>query len=97
MRNYHFVEEVTFKNWIQETLDTIVGEKKAAIKNRIILHLSTICYITDVSDKLNESLFVISLELIGILTSLLCRGSNVEKNSFTRLKMYTSTCKLKLK
>ena len=70
---------------MQETLDTIIGEHQSeAIKNRIILHsVSTICDITDVSNKLNKNLSVISLELIGILTFLLCISSDMETNSFT--------------
>ena len=72
--------------------------KTDAIKNRILLHLSTICYIIDVSNKLNENLSVISLELIGILTFLLCVSSDMETNPFiTLLKMYTPISNLKLK
>ena len=50
---------------MQETLDTIIGEHQSeAIKNRIILQtLSTICDITDVSNKL----MVISLITCNIL------------------------------
>ena len=68
---------------MQETLDTIIGEHQSeAIKNRIILHsVSTICDITDVSNKLNKNLSVISLELI--LSFLLCTRSDMETNSFT--------------
>ena len=40
---------------MKKTLDTIIGE------NGILLHISTICYITDVSNKLNKNLSVISL------------------------------------
>ena len=71
--------------------------KTEAIKNRILLHLSTICYIIDVSNKLNKNLSVISLELIGILTFLLCISSDMETNSFTWLKMYTPISNPKLK
>ena len=51
---------------MQKTLDTIIGEKTGAIKNRVLLHLSTICYIIDVANELNKNLSIISLELIGI-------------------------------
>ena len=27
-RNYHFVAEVNFMNWMQKTLDTVIGEKQ---------------------------------------------------------------------
>ena len=33
--------------------------KTEAIKNRILLHLSTICYTIDVSNKLNKNLSVV--------------------------------------
>ena len=51
---------------MQETLDAIIGEHQSdAIKNRIILHTaSTICDITDVSNKLNKNFSVISSEFI---------------------------------
>ena len=71
--------------------------KTEAIKNRILLHLSTICYIIGVSNKLNKNLSVISLELIGILTFLLWISSDIETNLFTWLKMYTPISNLKLK
>ena len=45
--------------------------KKEAIKNRILLQFSTICYIIDVSNKMNKNLSVISLELFEIFTFLL--------------------------
>ena len=68
---------------MQETLDTIIGEHQSeAIKNKIILHtLSVICDITDASNKLNKSIFAISLELI--LSFLLCIRSDMKTNSFT--------------
>ena len=71
--------------------------KTEAIKNRILLHLSTICYITDVSNKLNKNLSVISLELTGILTFLLCISADMEIKSFIWLKMYIPISNLKLK
>ena len=93
-RSYRFVAEVTFKNWMQKTLDTIIGKRQKLFKNRILLHLSTISYIFDVSNKLNKNLSVTSLELIGILTILLCITSDMETNSTTWLKMISN---LKLK
>ena len=81
---------------MQKVVDTIIDEKQA-IKNRILLHLSTICYINEVSNKLNKSLSVISLELIGILIFLICISSDMETNSFTWLKIYTLISNLKLK
>ena len=61
------------KNRMQKTSVTIITEKQsAAVKNKTILHtLSTICNAVDVSNKLNNSLSVIStkplVEWIGIL------------------------------
>ena len=68
---------------MQETLDTIIGEHHSeAIKNRIILQsFYTVCIITDVSNKLNKNLSVISLEMI--LSFLLCINLDMETNSFT--------------
>ena len=50
---------------MQETLYTIIGEHQSeALENRIILHtIFTICNITDVSNKLNKNISVISLDL----------------------------------
>ena len=67
------------------------------IKNRILLHLSNVCYIIDLSKKPNKNLPVISLELIEILKFLLCISSDMEINSFTWLKMYTPISNPKLK
>ena len=50
----------------KKTLDTIIIEKTESIKNRILLHLSTNCYIIDVSNKVNKNISVIFVELIGI-------------------------------
>ena len=47
--------------------------------------LSTICDITDVSNKLNKNPFVMSLELI--LSFLLWISLDMETNSFTLLKL----------
>ena len=69
---------------------------EVTIKNRILLHLSTICYKIDVSNKLNKNLSVISLELIGNLTFVLCISSDMETNSFTWLEMHTPISNLKL-
>ena len=71
--------------------------KTEAIKNRIVLHLSTICYTINMSYKLNKNLFVISLELIGILAFLLCISSGMKANLFTCIKLYTPISNLKLK
>ena len=98
LRNNCFVAEVTFKNRMQKTLDTIIGEKQKLLKTEyILLHFFTICYIIYVSNKLNKTLSVIYLELIGILTFLLSISSDVETNSFTYLKMYTPISNLKSK
>ena len=45
-------------------IDTITRENQSeVIKNRIFLHsLSTICYIKDVSNKLNKNISIIFLE-----------------------------------
>ena len=88
LRNYYFVTAVTFKIWMQKTLDTIIGE---AIKNIILLYLSTVCSIIYMSNKLNKNVSVISLELIEILTFLLCISSDMETNWFIWLKMYKIT------
>ena len=91
LRNYHFLAEVTFKNWMQKN-----RWKAEAIKNRLLL-LFTV-YIIDVSNKLNKNLSVISLELIGVLTFLLCVSSDMKTNPFiTWLRMYTPISNLKLK
>ena len=91
LRNYNFVAEVTFMNWMQKTLDTIIGEKQKLLKiDYFYTILLFVVYITDVSNKLNENLSVISSELIEILTFLLCVSSDAETNPFTIwLKMYT--------
>ena len=59
----------------KKILDTIIGENQPeAIKNITLTHsVSIICYIKNVSNKLNKNLSVTSLELIGILTFLLSR------------------------
>ena len=88
---------------MQKTSVTIITEKKsAAVKNKTILHtLSIICDVVDVSNKLNKNLSVISskslVEWIGILPFLFCKKLDMEKNSFVRLKLHTSTSSLKLK
>ena len=91
LRNYHFVAAVTFKNWMQKTLDTIIGEKQKLLKTDYFYTLLLfVVHIIGVSNKLNKNIFVISLELIGFLTFLLCVSSNMERNPFiTWLKMYT--------
>ena len=75
---------------MQKTLGlvTIIGERQSeAIKNFTAHILFNICVITDESNKLNENLSVISLELI--LSFLLCVSSDMETNSFTWLKFHT--------
>ena len=54
------------KNRMQQTLNNIIGENQtAAIKNRTILHtLSTIRDIIDISNKLDKTLSVISLDFL---------------------------------
>ena len=56
------------KNRMQQTLDKIIGENQtAAIKNRTILHtLAIIRGITDVSNKLNKNLSVMSLDFLKV-------------------------------
>ena len=73
---------------MQETLSTIIGKQQSdAIKNRTIFYTySTICDITDVSNKLNKNLSVISLELI--LSFLLCISLDMETHSLTWLKLF---------
>ena len=36
LRNYRFVAEITFKNWMQKTLGTIIGEKQKLLKTEYI-------------------------------------------------------------
>ena len=62
------------KNRMQTTLDDIIGlNQTAAIKNRTILHtLSTIRDTTDISNKLNKSLSVISLDFLKAFDRLDC-------------------------
>ena len=99
LRNHHFLAEVTFTNWMQKTLDTIIVVKQKILKiDNFYTVLLFVIYITDVSNKLNKSPSVISLELIGILTFLLCVSSDMETNPFiTWLQMYTPISNLKLK
>ena len=99
LRNYHFVAEVTFTNWMQKALDTIIGKKQKLLKiDYFYTLLLFVVYIIDVSNKLNKNLSVISLELIGILTFLLCVSSDMKTNPFiTWLRMYTPISNLKLK
>ena len=69
-------------------LVTIICEHQSeAINNKFTVHiLSTICVITDESNKLNENLSVISLELI--VSFLLCISSDFETNLFTCFKLH---------
>ena len=80
-------------------LDTVIGEKQKLLKiDYFYTLLLFVVYIIDVSNKMNKNLSIISLELIGILTFLLCVNSDMETNQFvTRLKMYTPITNLKLK
>ena len=82
---------------MQKTLVTIIGEHQSeAIKNITLLYtLSTICVITDESNKPNKTFSVISLQLN--LPSLLCISSDMETNSFTCLKLHIPISDLKLK
>ena len=82
---------------MKKTLDTIIGEKQKLLKKDYIYTLLLfVVYIIDVSNKLNKNLSVISLELIGILTCLLCVGSDMETDPFiTWLKMYVPISNLK--
>ena len=71
-----------------KTSDTIIGEQQSDVfKNRILLHtISIICDITDVSHKLNNNLFVISLEVDFIFSALHQFGYG-SVCSFTWLKL----------
>ena len=83
---------------MQKTLGlvTIIGERQSeAIKNFTVNILSTICVIIDKSNKLNENLSVISLELI--LSFLVCLSLDIETNSFTCFKFHIPISSLKLK
>ena len=100
LRNYHFVPFSGYSSFciFKHTMIRYNNRwKTEAIKNRTLLDLSTICYIVDVSNKLNKNLSVISLELTGILSFLLSIVSDMETNVFTWLKMYTQISSLKLK
>ena len=50
----------------------------------------------DLLNKLNKNLLVISLELIGTLTFLLCISLDMKTNSFKWLKMHAPISNLKL-
>ena len=84
---------------MQKTLDTMIGEKQKLLKiDYFYTLLPFVVHIIDVSNKLSKNFSVISLELIGILTFLLCHASDMETNPFiTWLKMYTPISNLKLK
>ena len=98
LRNSHFLAEVTFMNWMQKT-DTILGEKQKLLKiDCFYTLLLFVVHIIDMSNKLNKNLSVISLELIGVVTFLLCVSSDMETNPLiTWLKMYTPISNLKFK
>ena len=81
---------------MQKTLGlvTTIGERQLeAIKNFTVNILSSICVITDESNKLNKNISVISLELI--LSFLLCISSDIETNSFTCFKLHIPISNLK--
>ena len=82
---------------MQKTLVTIIGEHQSgAIKNITLLYtLSTICIITDESNKTNKNLSATSLELI--LSFLLSISLDMETNSFTCFKLHIPILNLKLK
>ena len=51
LRNYHFVAEITFMNWIQKTLDAMIGEKQKLLKiHYFYILLLSVVYIIDVSN-----------------------------------------------
>ena len=79
MSNYHFVAAVTFKKWMQKNIKYNNRWKTEVIKKRILLHLFTICYIINVSNKLRKTLSVISLELTGVLIVLHCISLDMYK------------------
>ena len=100
LRNYHFVPFSRYSSFciFKHTMIRYNNRwKTEAIKNRILLDLSTICYIVDVSNKLSKYLSVISLELTGILIFLLCVSSDMGTNSLSWLKAHTPISNLKLK
>ena len=81
---------------MQKTLDTIIGEKQKLLKiDYFYTLLLFVVYIIDVSNKLNKNLYVISLELIGILTFLLCVGLDIEANPFITWLQSIHNLKLK--
>ena len=81
---------------MQKTLVSIIGNHHSeAIKIYTVHTLSTICVISNESNKRNEHLLVISLELI--LSFLLCISSDMETNSFTCFKLHIPISNLKLK
>ena len=65
---------------MQETLDTIIGEYQSEAIEKVYTE-STLCDITDASNKLNKNLPLISLELV--LSFLLCISLDMKTNSFT--------------
>ena len=83
---------------MQNTLDTIIGEKQKLLIIGYFYSLLLVVYITDVSNQLNRNLSVKSLELSAILTFLLYVSSDMETNLFvTWLKTYVPISNLKLK
>ena len=85
--NYPFVAKVTFKNEIQRTVDTIIGEKQELSKIEYFYTFLLNCNIIHMSNKFNKNLSVIFLDLIGILTFLLCISTDIVTNSFTWLNI----------
>ena len=91
------------KNHKQKVLDAIIGENQsAAIKNRTVLDVfSTIEDVTDVSNKLNSNLTLISLNLFHkcvLLKFILLFASLVmDTNLLIRLNLCTPITNLKLK
>ena len=91
------------KNPKQKVLDAIIGENQsAAIKNRTVLDVfSTTEDVTDVSNKLNSNLILISLNLFHkcvLLKFILLVASLVmDTNSLIWLKLCTPITNLELK
>ena len=79
--------------------NTIIGEKQKLLKIYYFYTLLLfVVYIIDVSNKLNKNVSVKSLELVRILSFLLCVSSDMDINPFiTSLKIYTPISNLKLK
>ena len=91
---------------MEKVLDTIIGKinSQLLLKTEQFYTLSTVRGINDVSNKLNKNFSVISLYFLKSFDRVACNfffsaceSSNMETNSFTCLKLRSTTCNLKLK